>query len=107
MFLHRLVGKRVIGMPGDWVVKDPSNVSSVGGAPVEGIVDGKGRKEPMMVQVPEGHVWVVGDNMGWSRDSRFYGPMPMAFIRGKMLLSIEGPFAWKFFKDDQMTKVAD
>ena len=36
-----------------------------------------------LVQVPEGHFWVAGDNVDWSRDSRDYGPLPMALIVGK------------------------
>ena len=29
-------------------------------------------------------MWVAGDNLDWSRDSRDYGPMPMALIIGKV-----------------------
>ncbi|TKA68681.1 hypothetical protein B0A49_09550 [Cryomyces minteri] len=58
--------KRVLGMPGDFVLRD---------------TPGKG--EGTMVQVPEGHCWVVGDNLFHSRDSRMFGPLPLALIRGK------------------------
>lgn len=61
------VVKRIIGMPGDFVVADPV------GAP------GK------MVQVPEGHCWTTGDNLPFSHDSRNYGPVPLALIRGKVI----------------------
>lgn len=60
--------KRVIGMPGDFVLVEPT-----------------GPRSDKMIQVPEGHCWVVGDNLGSSRDSRFYGPVPLALIRAKVV----------------------
>ena len=36
-------------------------------------------------QVPPGHCWVLGDNIPQSRDSRLFGPLPMALIRGKVV----------------------
>ncbi len=37
------------------------------------------------IQVPQGHCWVTGDNLKHSRDSRLFGPLPLALIRGKVL----------------------
>jgi signal peptidase I len=37
------------------------------------------------VQVPEGHVLVLGDNRNNSADSRYYGFIPMSEISGKAL----------------------
>lgn len=65
------VVKRVTGMPGDFVVKD-------GG-------EGRGK---MMIQVPDGHCWVLGDNLPESRDSRVYGPIPLALIKGKVIARV-------------------
>jgi mitochondrial inner membrane protease subunit 1 len=56
--------KRVVGVAGDFVEV--------------GVGDG-------VVQVPEGHCWLVGDNLPHSRDSRVYGPIPLALIRGKVV----------------------
>ena len=42
----------------------------------------------MMIQVPEGHCWLLGDNLGESRDSRTYGPMPLALIKGKVVARV-------------------
>ncbi|KAI5836861.1 peptidase S24/S26A/S26B/S26C [Morchella snyderi] len=70
------VVKRIIGMPGDFVVADPI------GAP------GK------MVQVPEGHCWTTGDNLPYSRDSRGYGPVPLALIRGKIIARLYPNRKW-------------
>ncbi|KAL8664612.1 MAG: hypothetical protein Q9202_002882 [Teloschistes flavicans] len=60
--------KRVVGMPGDFVMRD---VHDEGGSQV-------------MLQVPQGHCWVLGDNLTESRDSRIYGPVPLGLIRGKV-----------------------
>lgn len=68
--------KRVIGMPGDWVLRDSPNCSS----------------DAQMIQVPDGHCWVVGDNLEYSRDSRHYGPVPLALICGKVVAIV---FPWK------------
>ncbi|KAF2462097.1 peptidase S24/S26A/S26B/S26C [Lineolata rhizophorae] len=75
-FLHPYVPntgvvKRVVGMPGDFVLE---------GTPYKG--DGT------MVQVPEGHCWVAGDNQTWSRDSRVYGPIPLPLIKGKIIMTV-------------------
>ncbi len=36
-------------------------------------------------KVPEGHCWLVGDNLPASRDSRTFGPVPLALIKGKVI----------------------
>ncbi|KAJ9529668.1 hypothetical protein QJQ45_014404, partial [Haematococcus lacustris] len=36
-------------------------------------------------QVPVGHVWIQGDNLLHSLDSRMYGPVPAALLRGRVL----------------------
>ena len=33
------------------------------------------------VRVPPGHVWLQGDNVTASRDSRLYGPVPLGLVR--------------------------
>ncbi|KAM0805010.1 peptidase S24/S26A/S26B/S26C [Usnea florida] len=63
--------KRVMGMPGDFVVKDGGEGS-----------------DKMMIQVPDGHCWLLGDNLLWSRDSRVYGPIPLALIQGKVIARV-------------------
>jgi inner membrane protease subunit 1 len=108
MFMNQPVGKRIVGMPGDYVIKDSMLSPTSGGAPMPGLVEDDGtREEPQMIQVPEGHVWVIGDNLSWSRDSRFYGPLPMALITGKILCTATGPFTWKWVGGSQLTVVTD
>lgn len=101
IFQKQKSGKRVIGLPGDYILRSKSMCPTPGGAPLPGITDWRERLErerdatqrgstedeewgePEMIQVPEGHVWVEGDNLSWSRDSRFFGPVPMALIQGR------------------------
>lgn len=40
------------------------------------------------LRVPPGTIFCLGDNCGNSRDSRFWGPLPVAAIRGKVLYTI-------------------
>ncbi|KAK5204010.1 Mitochondrial inner membrane peptidase complex subunit [Exophiala xenobiotica] len=103
VFLRERAIKRVIGMPGDYVVRDPAQSPTVGGAPVvptTDIMTAAAREEPTMVQVPEGHVWLAGDNLSYSRDSRFYGPLPMALIQGKCIYNGDGWFNWTSLKGE-------
>lgn len=69
---HR-VCKRITGMPGDIILVDPSHLE-----------DGPARFE-QFIQVPKGHVWVTGDNLSHSLDSRSYNVLPMALIKGKII----------------------
>lgn len=92
-FQGSLAGKRVVGLEGDFVVRDRDGSGVVGGI---GDGKGEGEEEPRLIRVPEGHVWLAGDNLAWSRDSRFYGPVPMALIRGKMLCIVRGPLDWEW-----------
>ncbi|KAF8973750.1 peptidase S24/S26A/S26B/S26C [Flammula alnicola] len=72
-----IICKRLIGLPGDIVCVDPT-----------------GRLAPSTehVVVPKGHVWISGDNAQWSRDSREYGPVPMALIKGRLIARV-----WMFW----------
>ncbi|KAK8865874.1 signal peptidase I [Kwoniella newhampshirensis] len=44
--------------------------------------------EGQWVKVPKGHVWLVGDNLSNSTDSRKYGPVPIAMVKGKVLARV-------------------
>lgn len=41
-----------------------------------------------MIYVPNGHVWLEGDNSDNSLDSRNYGPVPMGLIQSRALVRI-------------------
>lgn len=72
------VCKRVVGLEGDKVMVDPK---------------GSGKQD--WIIVPRGHIWVLGDNPEHSVDSRDYGPISTALLRGRVLamvrLTCEGP----------------
>lgn len=43
---------------------------------------------PKMMTIPLDHVWLLGDNPSNSNDSRYYGPMPVSKLQGKVFLKI-------------------
>jgi inner membrane protease subunit 1 len=65
------VCKRVRGAPGDHVCYS---------RPRTGSVEFSWKREG--ITVPNGHVWLQGDNEANSTDSRHYGPVPEALVRG-------------------------
>ncbi|MCL3790741.1 signal peptidase I, partial [Actinomyces sp. AC-18-1] len=88
---HILI-KRVIGLPGDRVVADGSGTVSVNGVVLdEGYVkEGRsGSDVAFDVVVPEGFIWVMGDNRSNSADSRYHqddahgGFVPMSDVIGE------------------------
>ncbi|KAF2014838.1 LexA/Signal peptidase [Aaosphaeria arxii CBS 175.79] len=91
--------KRIVGMPGDYV-----SVVSPGksGEDIEEAELVKSRIREELVRVPDGHCWLAGDNLEWSRDSRMFGPVPLALIKGKVLAVIS-PWSDRKWLRDSLT----
>lgn len=80
--------KRVIGLPGDRVRIDRGTVYLNGTALDESYVrypDGRSFPE---VTVPQGALYVLGDNRADSDDSRFWGFVPQNEVLGKAIAGI-------------------
>jgi signal peptidase I len=83
--------KRIIALPGETIAFSEGLVFIDGEPLVEDYIAGaitacRGSSECGMT-IPEGHVFVLGDNRLDSEDSRSFGPVPMADIVGKAFFS--------------------
>lgn len=94
--MDRVLVKRVIGLPGETVsIKDgfvyiDGKKLDEDYLPVSGIT----QSEETAFEVPEGHIFLMGDNRTGSQDSRFWNDpyIPLDQIQGRMLLAISiGP----------------
>lgn len=83
--------KRVIGLPGDTIKMLDGKVYRNGEQLPEEYVnpDEVPAYFGTEITVPEGHVWVMGDNRNHSTDSRVIGPVPVENIIGKLKLKIK------------------
>ena len=77
--------KRVVGVAGDRIAVRGGTLYVNGEPQDEPYVNKKfpDRSTSAPVTVPEGHVFAMGDNRANSRDSRFFGPVPMKNIEGE------------------------
>ena len=86
---HNIWVKRVIGKPGDKLEFHDGHVYRNGekldepyiNEPMEFSMDGS-------YTVPEGDVFVMGDNRNHSSDSRFIGPVPIDHVLGRVCLQL-------------------
>jgi len=83
--------KRVIGLPGDRIRVDGGVVSIDGAALSEPYVRFPDRRSFPEVTVPQGDVYVLGDNRAGSEDSRLFGPVPDDRLIGRALAGIWPP----------------
>ncbi|WP_460998093.1 signal peptidase I [Trueperella pyogenes] len=90
--------KRVIGLPGDHVTCcNGDGLITVNGEPIRETYLKPGvapSETPFDVRVPDGHVWLLGDNRNRSKDARFhhqvtgFGFVPIKNIEGRAWLTI-------------------
>ncbi|KAK7256960.1 hypothetical protein RIF29_30591 [Crotalaria pallida] len=81
---RKFISKRLVGMEGDTI----TYLSSPGNSD----------KHETLV-VPKGHIWVQGDNIYNSTDSRNFGPVPYGLVQSRIFWRVSplkdfGPF-WK------------
>lgn len=86
----RILIKRCIAVGGQTVdINDEDGLVYVDGEPLaEPYTDGKpsyrlASDVTYPYTVPEGHVWVMGDNRTNSQDSRFFGSIPISSVTGR------------------------
>lgn len=81
--------KRVVAAPGDTIYVAGGAVVRNGmlqrGAFTAGCDAGVMCNFPIPIQVPAGAWFLMGDNRGVSDDSRYWGPVPKAWIVGKVI----------------------
>ncbi len=53
------------------------------------------------LQIPQGHVWLQGDNYYNSTDSRHYGPVPYAVLRGRVVVKVWPPWEFGWVKNQR------
>ena len=104
---HFLV-KRVIGLPGDEIFIDERGFIQINDSPFiyqevssekedffiykedNGVKQYQVQfseasgQSPYEIKVPEGHIFMMGDNRNFSADSRYWGPLPLERIMGKL-----------------------
>ena len=80
--------KRVIAVPGDTIEIKDGNVFVNDELQTEDYILSKCRGDYPRVKIPEGHIFVMGDNRNNSEDSRFpdVGFVPFELIKGKAMV---------------------
>jgi signal peptidase I len=87
--------KRVVGLPGDHLSISNGHVIRNGkrepDAYIEQCNGDAACSFPQTITVPRGYYYMMGDNRPDSEDSRFWGPVPRAWIIGKAFLTYWPP----------------
>jgi signal peptidase I len=87
--------KRVIALEGE-TIEISDNQVFIDGEPIEEpyLGDDVRMRDFAPVEVPAGHVFVMGDNRGSSQDSRRFGPIPESEIIGRAFVKVWPPSRW-------------
>jgi signal peptidase I len=78
--------KRIIGLPGDTIKLDGTNVWINGVLLNEPYITQKSNPGAETMKIPANDYFVMGDNRPISEDSRYFGFVPRDFIIGKAIL---------------------
>ena len=85
--------KRVVAVGGDRIAMRDGRIVRNGrpepGRPL-GDCGGEGCDYPEEITVPDGHLFMLGDNRGASDDSRFWGPVPEDAVTGRYWFTYSG-----------------
>ncbi|XP_065876591.1 mitochondrial ATP-independent inner membrane protease subunit 1b-like isoform X2 [Euphorbia lathyris] len=66
-------------------------VKGVEGDSVTYVIDPKNSDETNTVVIPKGHIWIEGDNIYNSRDSRDFGAVPYGLLCGRIFWRVWPP----------------
>jgi signal peptidase I len=80
--------KRVIALPGETIEGKSGNIYINGRQLVEPYLAEEPAGDFPAKTIPDGHVWVMGDNRNRSSDSRVFGPIKKSKIVGRAILRI-------------------
>ena len=89
--------KRIIGIPGDTVTVQDGVLSVNGTAVNEPYINAPPAYNGTW-QVPEGNLFVLGDNRNDSRDSHQWGLLPMQNVIGRSVLIYWPPEEWQIIR---------
>lgn len=98
--------KRIIGLPGETVEIVNGQVFINGELLDEPFLPTPGSYTTPARVVPEGQVFVLGDNRNNSNDSHTWGPLPIENIVGRAWISYWPPVYWGTIPRDAPTKEA-
>jgi signal peptidase I len=87
--------KRVVALPGDRISIRDGHVIRNGAEEKDGYIvpcgEGGPCTFPRTITIPKGDYYMMGDNRPNSEDSRFWGPVPKAWIIGKAFFTYWPP----------------
>ena len=91
---------RIIGLPGDEVTTDGTSIYRNGIVLSEEYITSQSGYRFSCFQagncsvVPDGYVFVLGDNRAQSVDSRSYGVVPLTQVEGRVILNLSQVLPW-------------
>ncbi|KAH6773553.1 Peptidase S24/S26A/S26B/S26C family protein [Perilla frutescens var. hirtella] len=85
----------IIRSPEDPTKVVTKRIKAVEGDVVSFVMDPNNSDQLNTVVVPKGHVWVEGDNMQDSRDSRQFGAVPYAHVQSRVFFVVWPPKDFK------------